>query len=80
MKIEEWQEQIPEDIMMLIKAIALRFSKEGELSCPYICWMLRKEIYRKAYDSADGNMRKASRILGVCSSTAARYYQTGRDV
>ena len=80
MKITEWQEQIPEDIMMLIKAIALRFKKEGELSCPYICWTLRKEIYRAAYDAASGNVRKASRILGVCNSSATRYYKTGKDV
>ena len=79
MKIDLYQEKIPEGILLLIKAIAMRFKKEGELNCPYICWTLRKEIYRRAYDVAEGNKVKAGKILGVNRTTAYRYYSKGSD-
>ena len=65
--------------MLLVKAIAMRFKREGELNCPYLCWMLRKEIYRRVYDVAEGNVTKAAKILGVNKTTAYRYYITGKD-
>ena len=79
MKLEFKKAHVPMDIEALIKAIAARFTQENELSCPYICHLLRKEIYRNAYAVTGGNIAKCSRVLGVHITTASRYYKIGGD-
>jgi len=79
MKLEFKKAFVPEDIEALIKAIAARFTKEHELSCPYICHMLRKEIYKNAYKTTGGNVAKSARVLGVHITSASRYYKKGGD-
>ena len=79
MKLEFKKAHVPMDIEALIKAIAARFSQENELSFPYICHLLRKEIYRNAYAVTGGNIAKCSRVLGVHITTASRYYKKGGD-
>ena len=79
MKLEFKKAHVPMDIEALIKAIAARFTQENELSCPYICHLLRKEIYRNAYATTGGNIAKCSRVLGVHITTASRYYKKGGD-
>ena len=79
MKLEFKKAHVPTDIEALIKAIAARFTQENELSCPYVCHLLRKEIYRNAYAVTGGNIAKSSRVLGVHITTAYRYYKKGGD-
>ena len=79
MKLEFKKAHVPMDIEALIKAIAARFTQENELSCPYICHLLRKEIYRNAYAVTGGNIAICSRVLGVHITTASRYYKKGGD-
>ena len=79
MKLEFKKMAVPMDVDALIKAIAARCTQENELSCPYICHLLRREIYRNAYRVTGGNVAKCSRILGVHITTASRYYDKGGD-
>lgn len=68
-------EFIPQDIVALMTAFSGRFRNEGEMQLPFVMKTLRHECYKTAYRNANGNQAKASRILGVQVSTAARYFE-----